>query len=229
MCNIYLDYLKRYPKKIIFLFFYSLLPVIILKYTNISDDILLPFSIYGVIITISGLLVIETVNLDHKAGIYKRILVNKNIEYLVHKKVKFISMTVVLYIVAMLLVLGMYYYILYKNDLSYFLSILFSRSILEKFIYMMIMIPFLVQYNVRLFMLVKSRFLKNFMRVAGSMLLLATILIGKLPIYGLSFILILVMNMVISKRLQCYSAESYIHKINNYNSNKTEQKSYFSM
>lgn len=228
MCNVYLDYLKRYPTKIIFSFFYSLLPVIILKYANINDDIILPFSIYGVIVTISGLLVIETVNLDHKANIYKRILVNKNIEYLVHKKVKFISIVVVLYIVAMLLALGVYYYTLYENDLSYFLSILFNRSLLEKFIYMMVMIPFLVKYNVRLFMIVKSNFFKNFLRVVGSMLLLATILIDKVPIYGLSFILILIMNMVTSKRLQCYSADSYLQKINNYHSNSTEQKSYFS-
>lgn len=228
MCNVYLDYLKRYPTKIIFSFFYSLLPVIILKYANINDDIILPFSIYGVIVTISGLLVIETVNLDHKANIYKRILVNKNIEYLVHKKVKFISIVVVLYIVAMLLALGVYYYTLYENDLSYFLSILFNRSLLEKFIYMMVMIPFLVKYNVRLFMIVKSNFFKNFLRVVGSMLLLSTILIDKVPIYGLSFILILIMNRAISKRLQCYSAESYLHKINNYHSDNTEQKSYFS-
>ncbi|PHS32586.1 MAG: hypothetical protein COA82_09160 [Alkaliphilus sp.] len=207
MYNVYFNYLIKQPKKLLLFFLYSIAPLVILyHFSEVSSKMIIVVGIWGMMITSSALLVEEIINLEDKSAVYKRVMVNHSINYLLNKKILFVCISVTGYVG--LLLLG-----LFGVGEQFGIKITSNEELLSVFarlayalLFMCLQIHFLVITS----FIVRRRLLKNFMRVVSNMLLLLALVVNNWLIYVLVFLVGLCVNIILAQILKRFSAETFI-------------------
>jgi len=209
MYGIYFSYLKRNIKKLIFFYVYSIIPMFILeRFGDVYPERLFLFGVWSVIMTSSTLLVAEIIDMEKKDMIYKRILVNRDVHYLLHRKAYFVSMVDTGYLVSFCLMIFFF-------GRQFGLEGLCLKSDFELvgvLILLLIAMTLVVRYLIYISFLLKNKTVRNMMRLTVSMLLLAAVFQNSILFYVIFIFIGICVNYFLSRIIDRYTVETILNK-----------------